>query len=291
VDVARRSLTLKDSDPGSEKKLQRQTKTEANTNSTPESPSDRSAPVVPHPKVKAAPKPVWVPEPIGSPKPAAPLDSETESQPRIPNWERAFASDARWQGPDGTTPSDIPVHAPPHARRRRLPRSRAFVTVAVVLCFLVAIVAGAAIVSAFHNPTAPTANPGAAPNSEVPSPAVARVQAATDTAEAATTTARSTLNTVPGIPTLTNVSAIINPYVESLQHYQTTLTKTAVPAPAKTTVDSVRSLVRQDAQFLFTINVLPSLGLGAYLAEFGKRSTQLQLAFREIKGALDAATG
>jgi hypothetical protein len=289
--VARRSLTLKDSDPGSETKPQRQTKTEVNTNSTPESPSDRSAPVVP--KVKAAPKPVWVPEPIQSPKPAAPLDRETESPPRIPNWERAFAStsDEQWEGPDGTTPSDIPVHAPPHTRRRRLLRSRAFVTVAVVLCFLVAIVAGAAIVSAFHNPTAPTANPGAAPNSEVPSPAVARVQAATDTAEAATTTARSTLNTVPGIPTLTNVAAIINPYVESLQHYQTTLTKTAVPASAKTTVDSVRSLVRQDAQFLFTINVLPSLGLGAYLAEFGKRSTQLQLAFREIRGALDAATG
>jgi hypothetical protein len=293
VDVARRSP--KDSDPGSEKKPQRQTKAEAQTDRTPDSPLDRSAPRVPKPGVKAAPKPVWVPEPTGSPKPAAPLDRETESPPRIPNWERAFAStsrsDARWEGPDGTTPSDIPVHAPPHTRRQRLPRNRAFVTVAVVLCLLVAIVAGATIVSAFNNPTAPTANPGAAPKSEVPSPAVARVQAATDTAETATTTARSTLNTVPGIPTLTNVAAIINPYVESLQHYQTTLTNTAVPAPAKATVASVRSLVRQDARYLFTINVLPSLGLGAYLAEFGKRSTQLQLAFREIRGALSAATG
>ena len=40
--------------------------------------------------------------------------------------------------------------------------------------------------------------------------------------------------------------------------------------------------MKQDVQFLFTINGLPSLGLGAYLAEFGKRSTQLQMAFSEI---------
>ena len=72
---------------------------------------------------------------------------------------------------------------------------------------------------------------------------------------------------------------------------RTTLTETAVPASAKTAVDSLRSLVGQDARFLFTINVLPSLGLGAYLAEFSKRATQLQLAFREIRGALAAATG
>ena len=44
-------------------------------------------------------------------------------------------------------------------------------------------------------------------------------------------------------------------------------------------------------RFLFTINVLPSLGLGAYLAEFGQKSTQLQSAFSEIRRALGAATG
>jgi len=165
-----------------------------------------------------------------------------------------------------------------------------FVTMAVVLCFLAAVVAGAAIVSAFHNPTAPTAHSGAAPIPQVPSSGVSRVLAATDKAESATTTARSKLITISGIPTLTNVAAIVNPYVEALQHYQTTLTDTAVPAQAKAAVDSVRSLAGQDARFLFTINVLPSLGLGAYLAEFTKRATQLQLAFSEVRGALDAAT-
>jgi hypothetical protein len=162
---------------------------------------------------------------------------------------------------------------------------------AVLLCFLAAVIAGAAIVSAFHNPTAPTVHPRAASISAVSPAAVARVRSATNAAETATTRAHSSLDAISGLPTLANVSAIINPYVESLQHYQTALREAVVPGTAKTTVDSVRSLVGQDATFLFTINVLPSLDLGAYLAEFAARSTQLQLAFSEIRGALDAATG
>jgi hypothetical protein len=162
---------------------------------------------------------------------------------------------------------------------------------AVLLCFLAAIVAGAAIVSAFHNPPAPTTHPPGSSSSHISPAVVSRLRAATATAEDATNTARSSLDPISGIPTLTNVSAIINPYVESLQHYQTTLTETSVPAPAKKTVDSVGSLVGQDARFLFTINVLPSLGLGAYLAEFGQRSTQLQSAFSEIRRTLGTATG
>jgi hypothetical protein len=162
---------------------------------------------------------------------------------------------------------------------------------AVVLCFAAAVVAGAAIVSAFHNPTTPAVHSGAAPNPEVPSPGVSRAEAATAKAEAATNTARSKLSAISGIPTLSNVAAIVNPYVEALQHYQTALTNTAVPASAKAAVDNIRSLAGQNARFLFTINVLPSLDLGAYLAEFSKRATQLQLDFREVRGALAAESG
>jgi hypothetical protein len=247
------------------------------------------------PKIKVAPEPVWAPEPLRTPKPTASLDRATDAPPRVPNWERGRAatsqSDAQWDGAEGPTSPEIPVHAPPHARRRRLPRSRAFVTVAVVLCFLVAVVAGVAIVSAFHNPAAPKATPGTTSISHVSSPAIARVQAATTTAEAATTAARSDLTTIPGIPTVSSVAAVVNPYVESLQHYQDTLTNTAVPASAKTAVDSLRSLVSQDARFIFTINVLPSLGLGAYLAEFEQRSVQLESALHKIRGTLDEAAG
>ena len=103
------------------------------------------------------------PEPLRTPKPTAPLDRTTDAPPRIPNWERGRAStaqsDARWEGAYETTPPDVPVHAPPHTPAADLRRSRAVVTMAVLLCFLAAVIAGAAIVSAFHNPTAPTVRP------------------------------------------------------------------------------------------------------------------------------------
>ena len=141
---------------------------------------------------------------------------------------------------------------------------------AVLLCFLAAIVAGAAIVSAFHNPPAPTTRSAAAP---IPrrsrSSAVSRVRAATDTADDRHHTASSGLHTISGIPTLTKVSAIVNPYVESLQHYQTTLADTAVPAPAKGAIDSVAPLVGQDARFLSPSMCCRPCGLGDVPGQFG----------------------
>jgi hypothetical protein len=270
-----------------EKKSSLQTKVDPNEDSQPKA---KEAPTP-----AQEPKPLWAPEPLRTPKPTASLDRATDAPPRIPSWERGRTSTSRfdepWEGHDGTTPPDVPVHAPPHTRRGRRPRSRVFVTVAVVLCFVAAVVAGAAIVSAFHNPTTPTVRSGAASIPKVPSPGVARVEAATDKAEAATNTAHSKLIAMSGFPTLSKVAAIVNPYVEALQHYQTALTDTDVPARAKTAVDSARSLAAQNARFLFNINVLPSLDLGAYLAEFTKRATQLQLDFREVRGALAAETG
>ena len=285
VDGAPRSP--KDADPGTETKSSLQTKGDPN--------ADSQLKVKAAPAAAQEPKPLWAPEPLRTPKPTASLDRATDAPPSIPSWERGRTSTSRsdepWEGHDGTPPPDVPVHAPPHTRRGRRPRSRVFVTMAVVLCFVAAVVAGAAIVSAFHNPTTPTVHSGAASIPKVPSPGVARVEAATDKAEAATNTARSKLIAMSGFPTLSKVSAIVNPYVEALQHYETALTDIAVPARAKAAVDSVRSLAGQNARFLFSINVLPSLGLGAYLAEFTQRATQLQLDFREVRGALAAETG
>ena len=158
----------------------------------------------------------------------------------------------------------------------------------MLVCLVVAVVA---ILSSRHSPTTPTAHSGAAPNSQVSSAAVSRVEAATDAAAAATAMTRSALSGIPGIPTLTNVAAIINPYVTSLQRYETTLARTPVQGQAQTAVGGVRSLVRQDVQFLSSVNGLPSLDLGTYLAEVARRSAQLQMAYSEVKGALHASTG
>ena len=157
----------------------------------------------------------------------------------------------------------------------------------MLVCLVVAV---AAVLSSRHSPTAPTGRSGAASPSEVSSSAVSRVEEATDAAGVAATAARSALNDIPGIPTLTNVAAIINPYVTSLQRYGATLAGNPVPGRAQTTIGGVRSLVRQDAQYLSTVNTLPSLDLGTYLAEVSRRSAQLQMAFSEVKGALHAPT-
>ena len=157
----------------------------------------------------------------------------------------------------------------------------------VLLCLLFAYVAVAAILSSRHNPPAATAGPRAASPSEV---SVARMEAATVAADRATVTTRSKLDAIPGIPTLTNVAAVILPYVTSLERYETALTGTVVPAAAQTSVAGVRSLVAQDLQFLDTLDGLRSLGLGTYLAEVGKRSTQLQTVFGQVDRELHTAT-
>lgn len=295
VDVARRTPKdsdprpeNKDSDPRPEKKPPQQTEPAATkapatktaatkTDSAPKSPSDRSAPGVPGPKVAGAPKAVWA-------------DRGTDGPPRIPDWdESALDPDpltdvGRENGREATV-LDIPVHVAPLTRRRR--RSRVFVTAVVLLCLLFAFVAVAAIRSS-HNPTTPAASPRVAP----PAPEVAssRVLKATHAADAAIILTRSALDAISGLPTLTNVAAIINPYVSALQNYETALTGAVVPSQSLSTLSGVRSLVRQDAQFLGTINVLPSLDLGTYLAEAGRRSTQLQAALSELRGELHTAT-
>ena len=164
-------------------------------------------------------------------------------------------------------------------------------TTVVVGCLLVAALVAAVVVSWVHNPTAATVRTPAASTSGVPSAAVSRVQAATQAAGVATLLTRSKLDDISGIPTLANVTVIINPYVSSLQRYETALRGTTVPAGARSSVNGVRSLVQQDAQFLSTINGLPSLDLGAYLAEVSKRSTQLQMAFSAVEADLHTATG
>ena len=83
---------------------------------------------------------------------------------------------------------------------------------------------------------------------------------------------------------------MINPYVSSLQHYETTLAGTAVPTAARTAAAGAHTLVSQDVQFLGTINGLAPLRLGSYLEQFGKNATQLQADLSRLEAELRTAT-
>jgi hypothetical protein len=116
------------------------------------------------------------------------------------------------------------------------------------------------------------------------------LQAGTNTAIAATTTTRSGLDAISGIPTPAEVAAVINPYVLSLQRYETTLAGTPLPTGTRTAAAGVRTLVSQDVQFLGTLKGLAPLRLGTYLEQFGKNATQLQAALSRLEGDLHTAT-
>ena len=118
---------------------------------------------------------------------------------------------------------------------------------------------------------------------------MARLRAATTAAAAATATARTKLQTMSGFPTPTNVAAVINPYVASLQVYGSALSKTAVPEAARAAALSAVVLVTRDEQSLATINGLPSLQLGSYLEAFFINVEQLQTTLSNLLGKLHSS--
>jgi hypothetical protein len=89
-------------------------------------------------------------------------------------------------------------------------------------------------------------------------------------------------------PTPSNVEKIVNPYVSSLQLYGTLLSESKVPAAARSDVASAEAQVRQDVQFLDTIDGLPPLQLGAFLKQFDADATQLQTTLSALEQNLRA---
>jgi len=217
------------------------------------------------PKAVSAPEPVWAPVP----EPPRP----------IPNWDGTSVSmswpDARWEHASKTTLPRARVHPAFRARHRRRRRSRAIVTTVALASLFVVFAAVAIIMSSLHHSAPAPAGPRVTSTSAASSSSVSRMRAATDAAAAATTTTRSRLDAIPGIPTPAQVAAVINPYVTSLQRYETTLSGTAVPIRARTVAARARTLIRQDARFLSTINGLAPLRLGSYLDEFDQNATLL----------------
>ena len=242
-----------------------------------------------------------------------------ESEPAAPHFAEAAATfavvgaaepaqpplsdDAAWATWEaGPPPEFVPDPAEGgsgEARPEKPKRSRVFkATVALAVIFLVAVGAVVAV-RALHHPTTT-----AAPLSRVTTPTqaakgtgssagtaasdTARVQAATDAVDSATTAASVGLTSLTAFPTPTNVETVINPYISSLQLYQTFLSGTKVPPSAQPAAAAAAAKIRQDLQFLETIDGLPPQQLGAFLAQFDTDTTQLQTTLSTLEQDLRA---
>jgi hypothetical protein len=230
----------------------------------------------------AAAAPV-APPPIESSEPEPDLASEPAAQ-----WEEAGeTTPAQSLAPRRTRMSQ--------ARNQRVQneRSRVFTATIVLACLVLVVIAAAAFVYALHHPNAgpTTANaPAHAAASASPSSDTARIQAATDALDSATTSASVALSSLATFPTPSNVEKIINSYISSLQLYGTLLSGSTVPAPARSDVSSAEAQVRQELQFLDTIDSLPPLQLGAFLKQFDIDATQLQTTLSALEQNLRATT-
>ena len=154
------------------------------------------------------------------------------------------------------------------------------------------VVAAAVVVRALHHPTtpappahvtSPAPSSSSAATSAAASAGTARLQTASDAVDSATTAASVGITSLAAFPTPTNVETVINPYISSLQLYETFLTGTKVPASAQPAAASAESQVRQDLQFLDTIDGLPPQQLGAFLVQFDTDATHLQTTLSTLE--------
>jgi hypothetical protein len=245
---------------------------------------------------------MWAPEPIVTPKVAVlPEPADEAVPPPIPNWESASASaswpDAPYEQASSTTRPPRPVHPVEETHHNHHSRrSRAFMTTAVLASLFVVFVVVMVVMVLLHHSTSPpdhSANPPArtASTTAVIAPETARLQTATTTMDTNASKTRSALHALHGIPTTVMVAAVINPYVSTLQHYQTVLSGAKVPSAARGAAAKVRALLSRDVQSLTTIDGLPPLRLGTYLEKFGPGVTQLQKDLGTLEHALRARTG
>jgi hypothetical protein len=177
-------------------------------------------------------------------------------------------------------------------------RSLVFKAIVVLACLFLVGAAAAIAVRALHRPattaappahvTTPTLAAAGVPASGTSSTGAtasgtARLQAATDAVDSATTAASVGLTSLAAFPTPTNVETVINPYISSLQLYETFLSGTTVPSSAKPTAASAEAKIRQDLQFLATIDGLPPQQLGAFMVQFDTDATQLQTTLSTLE--------
>jgi hypothetical protein len=229
------------------------------------------------------------------------MDAAAAPSPE-PDLTWAMAPSEPWEVDGAGEPTSVAPARTRHKRNRTendgegKPRSRVFKATVVLACLFVVLVAATVGVRAAHHPTttaAPAAHVVAPPSSNAAnagritsaaaSAATARLQSATDAVDSATTAASVGITSLAAFPTPTNVETVINPYISSLQLYQTFLTGTKVPASAQPAVASAEAQLRQDLQFLDTIDGLPPQQLGAFLVQFDTDATELQTTLSTLE--------
>lgn len=184
-------------------------------------------------------------------------------------------------------PADLDTDDPEAQSPKK--RSRVFKATVVAACLLlvavIAVVAGRALHHATtpsappSHATAPPASTGGTSSSTAGSTAAAdaaRIRAATQAVNSATTAANVGITSLASFPTPTNVEAVINPYISSLQLFGTFLSGTKIPAAAQPAAASAQAQLQQDLTFLDTIDGLPPAQLGAFLEQFVTNTTHLQ---------------
>jgi hypothetical protein len=220
--------------------------------------------------------------------------------PPIPNWdlppEPPSWINSRWEQAASRTGSQRRAAAStPAATRDDRQRSRAFSATVVVTALAVVFLAVAGVMFLLRSSpkaaSSATTAPRAAVSHDTVTPAeTAHMLTATRGAVAATTAARTNLDSLAVFPTPDKVAAVMNPYVSSLQHYETVLMGTDTPAAARTTALSTLILVTQDVQFLGTVNGLAPVKLGTYLEDFGTNASQLLRTLSTFERELGAST-
>jgi hypothetical protein len=267
---------------------------------------DRPSPA-PGPELGSPPEPVSAREPdvvlVEDPPPEPDTRWESEREPDEHQPVRA-QTDAEEGGPhkiflpsaataefaDDAARQWSPTHVRTRTHQDRRGRSRVFTATFVLACLvLVALVAALAIRSFHHG--APAANPPA-PNASraAAAPDTARIEAATGAVDSATAEARAGIAAMTSFPTPASVATIINPYISSLQLYETVLSGTKVPPSSTAAVARAGAQARQDLTFLDTIHGLPPVQLGAYLGEVGTETAQLESTLNGLQQSLRPPT-
>ncbi len=221
------------------------------------------------------------------------LEPEREPEPMLSFVESALESEL---APPLSEPEAWPLRAPSHARTDdgvdRKPASRILKAAAVMIGILLALIVASVVVRPTHSPSSagPTTphhpTPPTHPISATSSADATRAQSATNEVDSATTAARSAVTSLSQFPTPANVATLINPYVNSLQLYETFLAGATMAPSARPAADAALAEVRQDISFLETIDGLPPIQLGAFLHQFMADSTQLQTTLSTLEQEL-----
>ncbi len=182
------------------------------------------------------------------------------------------------------------TRGPAHARAGEAKAGSDTRRLVLLACLFFAVVIGAVVLHFGHihsdaSTPATAATPGAASAATT-----TRLESAITDVQSASTGAQAELTTLSAFPTPLRVATIINPYVDSLQLYQTLASSVDMPSAARAAATTADAQVSKDIAFLGTINNLPPIQLGSFIQEFFARATQLQSSMDALQHALNPAT-